>query len=500
MNKDNINLSVIILVYNTEEFLEQCFDSIINQTLNNIEIIAVDDESSDNSLEICKEYEFKYDNFRVITQKNQGGAVAGTTGMKEAKGKYIALVDSDDFLSLDAYQILFDLCERYNADLATGKPLRYINKKEYEVILTEEKSVWEHEKVISSALDIKNMFHDKFYWNKIFKREFVEKYNIYMPDGYLYADFLMTHRAFIYAKKIVISPKVVYYWRRHSSSRVVKSASQEIASSENFKERCRSLIYKQTDNFKFNNKIDELRILLLSFVFKDIIYQKQFRDTFIEESQKVLNIVNDVESHDIHPVIKLKIWLLKENRLEELFFILGRGVKIKLKVVDEKVCCMLPFLLNDSINIPNEVYEYKSFRKEFIKNFLYIDYGKTILFQVLIHYSTYLKNSNYSIYFKDNLGNTKHKYKLERNGDYYSCIIDKKDIFKDYEILFLAIGNSDNRIYNVSISNCEPAFNLNKKLDYILHYGGKQKNLYIQKRVFKETVIKIVKRLLKIKK
>ena len=492
---ETINLSVVVLVYNAEEFLHQCFDSLINQTLSGIEIIAVDDESTDASLAICQEYAKEYENFKVISQENQGGAVAGNRGVKEAKGKYVALVDSDDFLPLDAYETLFDLCEKNSADFATGRPLRYVNNQKLEVILVEEQAVWEEERVISSALDMPTLLHDKFYWNKIFRRDFIEKHHIAMPDGYLYADFLMIHKAYEHATKIAITNKVVYYWRRHSSQRVVKSASQEIASSENFKERTRSLILDHSDNPEINYKLDELRILLLSFVFNSIIYQKSFQDTFIKESQQVLNDVEDIASHNLHPIIKLKVWLLKENRLPELFFILGRGVKIRLKVVDDKVCCTLPFFLNESMDIPNEVYEYKSFRKEFIKNFTYIDKGDHFTFQVLLHHVDLLPQTDYTLFFKERTGETKHKVAMSANGNYFQCDVKKSDLFKEDQMLFVGIGNSDNMIYRVSLNNCEPAFDLSKKLEYIVHYINQRKEIYFQKRDIDKTIKKLLKRL-----
>ena len=494
MQEENINLSVVILVYNTSEFLHQCFDSLLEQTLPGIEIIAVDDESTDNSLEICQEYAEAHENFRVIQQKNQGGAVAGNTGLKHAKGKYVALVDSDDFLPLDAYKTLFDLCEKTGADFATGKPLRLVNNKYLETILVEEQAVWEEERVVNSVLEMPTLLHDKFYWNKIFKRDFVEKHQIGMPDGYLYADFLMIHKAYEYASKIAITDKVVYIWRRHSNTRVVKSASQEIASSDNFKERTRSLLIDKSDNASINYRLDELKILLLSFVFNDIIYQKQFQQTFIEESQKVLKDVEDIGSHNLHPNIKLKIWLLKENLLNELFFILGRGVKIKLKVVDEKVHCTLPFFLNESMDIPNEVYEYKGIRKEFIKNFMYIDNGDTFGFQVLLHHVDLLPPSNYYLFFKDAYGATRLKSKLHSNGNYYSCSITKESLFTDNLPLFVGIGNDENLVYRVSLSNCEPAFNMRKNLHYIVHYINGKKEIYFQKRDLVQSIKRKLKR------
>lgn len=108
LNEFEYKLSVVVLVYNTEDYLEECLDSLINQTLDNIEIICVNDESTDNSLNILKKYARKYDNIKIIDQKNQGGAVAGNNGLKVAKGEYVTLIDSDDIVVRDAYEKMYN--------------------------------------------------------------------------------------------------------------------------------------------------------------------------------------------------------------------------------------------------------------------------------------------------------------------------------------------------------------------------------------------------------
>ena len=89
-------LSVVVLVYNTENYLKECLDSLVNQSMPDLQIIAVNDESPDNSGEILNEYEKKYPNITVIHQKNSGGANAGNHGLKYATGEFITLMDSDD--------------------------------------------------------------------------------------------------------------------------------------------------------------------------------------------------------------------------------------------------------------------------------------------------------------------------------------------------------------------------------------------------------------------
>ena len=495
-NTPQIKLTVVVLVYNTAEFLHQCFDSILNQTLTDIEIIAVDDESPDNSLEICREYEAQYDNFRVITQRNQGGAVAGTRGMKEAKGKYVALVDSDDFLPPDAYEILYTRAEEVHADISIGKPLRYLNNQYLEVLLPEEQAVWEEDNVTISYKDIKTLFYDRFYWNKIFRRDFVEKYDIYMPAGFLYADFLMTHKSYEFAKTITITNKVTYFWRRDTSIRAIKSASQEIASCDNFKERTKSLLYQKNKNKDISFREDDLKLLLISFVFDGIVNQITFRKTFLEETKKVLARVDNIAQHDIHPYTKLRLWLIKNNYLNELFYTIGKSPKVAIMIKNRKLYCNLPFFNNNELNIPKELFEYKRIRAEMIKNFLYIDRGEYFSMQVLLHGISLLEKKEYFIFFKDKFGETLYKYKLKGIDDYFSCNVSEKDIFNTETRLYVGIGNSDNIVFRIKPVNCEPNLDTSKNLNYIIRYSSNKKELFFQKRNLHDTIKRKLKKLL----
>ena len=110
-------ISIIIPVYNSEKLLKQCLDSVLNQTLNNIEIICVDDGSTDNSFEILKEYEKKDNRVIALTQKNSGAGVARNKGVEIAKGKYIAFIDSDDWIEHDALEKLYNNIENNDSDM-----------------------------------------------------------------------------------------------------------------------------------------------------------------------------------------------------------------------------------------------------------------------------------------------------------------------------------------------------------------------------------------------
>ena len=115
---ENGLVSIIVPVYNAEDYLHQCIDSILGQTYRNIEVILVDDGSTDNSGDICREYANVDSRIIVLSQKNAGAAAARNKGIDIARGEYIGFVDSDDYIDSDMYEILVDAIQENNADVA----------------------------------------------------------------------------------------------------------------------------------------------------------------------------------------------------------------------------------------------------------------------------------------------------------------------------------------------------------------------------------------------
>ena len=111
-------ISIVIPVYNVQDYLNKCLDSVLNQTYNNIEIILVDDGSTDKSGEICDKYNEKDNRIQVIHKQNGGLSDARNVGIKNARGKYITFVDSDDYLELDYIEYLYNLIKKYNTKMS----------------------------------------------------------------------------------------------------------------------------------------------------------------------------------------------------------------------------------------------------------------------------------------------------------------------------------------------------------------------------------------------
>lgn len=133
MEHQNEKISVIIPIYNVEPYLRQCLDSVVNQTYQNIEIILVDDGSTDNCGAICDEYAQKDDRIVVIHRKNGGVSAARNDGIDRATGEWVAFVDPDDWLDVNFYECLFDAMRDQNIDiLCSGGRFREFNNSKKE--------------------------------------------------------------------------------------------------------------------------------------------------------------------------------------------------------------------------------------------------------------------------------------------------------------------------------------------------------------------------------
>lgn len=181
-----IKISFIIPVYNVGKFISRCIDSILKQSIEDIEIILVNDGSTDNSLIVCQQYESRYDYIRVINKPNEGVAIARNVGIKASRGKYVCFVDADDFYLEDFAEEFYETCLKYDLDVIRGIYCTYeegtdsynhINRKEltyYDRCLTGFEFL---------RKSIRENANEVVPWLGFFKKSFLEKNNIVFPSG-----------------------------------------------------------------------------------------------------------------------------------------------------------------------------------------------------------------------------------------------------------------------------------------------------------------------------
>ncbi|MBD5402101.1 glycosyltransferase [bacterium] len=216
MLEGNIDLSIIVPVYNSEQFLEKCIKSLTSQSIQNIEILLINDGSTDNSLEICNNFAKQDKRIKVFNQKNSGQSKARNVGLSNATGRYITFTDSDDWVDSNYYENLINACYKYNADISCGSIIRERkNSQKFRINYTNESEYTDAQEKINIA-QVPNMC---YVWNKVYRRAFIEKLKLRFIEGMYYEDVDFVTRAVYYSNKIVTVPNTYYhYWANMNST------------------------------------------------------------------------------------------------------------------------------------------------------------------------------------------------------------------------------------------------------------------------------------------
>lgn len=200
-------VSVIVPVYNVEEYLERCLDSLVNQTLKDIEIIIVNDGSTDGSKEKIQKYINTYKNIVYLEKKNGGLSSARNYGIPYAKGEYIGFVDSDDYVELTMYEKMYNKAIEEKSDMVECDFIwEYPNKKREDIgkVYSSKKEAIIEARVVA--------------WNKIIKKDIIEKTKITFPEGLRYEDIEFFYKIVPYLDKIsFVKETLVHYVQRESS-------------------------------------------------------------------------------------------------------------------------------------------------------------------------------------------------------------------------------------------------------------------------------------------
>lgn len=224
-HQEDIAVSVIVPVYNVEKYIGECADSIIGQSLKNIEIIFVNDGSTDSSLQILREYEKKDDRVVVIDKANQGVSSARNSGIDAARGKYMAFVDSDDWIDKYMYEILYDAAETHDADIVCcgwkNFPKNGCSRKDCLPKKFEVYEDWFTAKRRRESINI---------WNKLYKGSLIAENELHFNTNISYAeDECFNLCVYPLTKRVVSVPAKLYNYRVRESSATFSSTKKKFA-------------------------------------------------------------------------------------------------------------------------------------------------------------------------------------------------------------------------------------------------------------------------------
>ena len=216
----NQTISVIVPVYNVAQYLSQCVSSILSQDYGDLEVILIDDGSTDASGEICDQYAEKDSRVRVIHQKNGGAAAAKNAGLRLASGDYLAFADSDDYLEPGAYGFLMKTLLETNADAVQGSFREvYRNRAEEQHIRGETLEGYDY------LLRFPKDFSCALLWNKLYRRAIFD--GVFFEEGHKIDDEYFTYQGFLQPRKVVRADRIVYNYRKRASSVMSSPESAE---------------------------------------------------------------------------------------------------------------------------------------------------------------------------------------------------------------------------------------------------------------------------------
>ena len=284
----NPKVSVIVPAFNVEKYISKCLLSLVNQTLKDIEIIVINDGSTDKTLEIVQKFEELDKRIKIINQENQKQGAARNRGMEIAEGEYVGFVDSDDWVDLDYFEKLYLAVKKYNSDIALATNVRIGNGK------TKKRLNIEKEEFVTSLqdkIDISHQAKNPCPTNKIYRREMLAMNNVKWPEGVYCEDKLFTIQAIYYANGLVTVPEVNYYYFRNPNSTVNSKA-------------------------KFNHKDkNNARKAVVEFLKEKNVDIKDEKFWFIKKEIKFLNFSIYLIKESLH---KQKLYLFKIIPIKEV--------------------------------------------------------------------------------------------------------------------------------------------------------------------------------------
>ena len=345
-----IKVSVIIPVYNVEPYLKEALDSVINQTLREIEIICIDDCSTDNSYNILEEYAKKDNRIIIIkNENNMGVGYSRNVGEKLAKGEYIHFMDPDDCISLNFYECMYNTGKKYNSDIINTANVIDCNLT-LDNIIIDRTNFLILDKDYNLDVSIKNMYDYSNYnemtyptlWCKLFKKEFLIENNLFSTENKIGAsyDSDLILKTFLYYPKCSFNNNSVYYYRIRNGSIIDKL--------KNNIDRIKNIIinYSNTIELFKVSRIDILNELYI-FIFGSIIehFEKSSIEfindnylilkKFVEKiyiDEKYLNKNIDFETE------KYNKYILIKSSEDYGKYLLNKTIFDNLKYLDYEIC------------------------------------------------------------------------------------------------------------------------------------------------------------------
>ena len=290
-------VSVIVPVYNVEKYIGKCLDSILAQTMKEIEIICVDDCSKDNSIVQVEKYARKDARVKILHHKtNQGLSAARNTGIKKAAGEYILFVDSDDYIDEHMVEEMYDKAERTDSDVVISNINLFFND-------TEETQVFRNSLFYGflsgrtfKAKEYPDIIVSIAAWDKLYKSELLKKNGIWFPEGLIYEDHIFTVQVLALAKRISVINKPFYYYRKNTGISITDKERQNDKYKFDYLEMCRraKMFLKEHDMYEdFQKSYLKYQFMQAEYHQRNIANYQSFKKYFDE--MRAITSPSDIE-------------------------------------------------------------------------------------------------------------------------------------------------------------------------------------------------------------
>jgi glycosyltransferase involved in cell wall biosynthesis len=220
-------LSVIVPAFNVEDYLAESVESILAQSYRDLEIVVVDDGSTDGTAAVARDYADRLANVRVVTTANRGLGAARNLGIQHARGELIAFVDSDDTVLPEAYDSMVGVLDESGSDFVVGGFTRNFDVGPPSMP-PRQRHLHGQRRIGVHIDDFPRALGDVFAWNKVFRREFWERAEMAFPEGTRYEDQPALTRAYLLAKSFDVLKRPVYFWRIRDEGTSITQGRREL--------------------------------------------------------------------------------------------------------------------------------------------------------------------------------------------------------------------------------------------------------------------------------
>ncbi|MBQ9020147.1 glycosyltransferase family 2 protein [Candidatus Saccharibacteria bacterium] len=304
-----VKISIIVAAYNIQDYISACLESIIKQTYKNLEIIVVDDGSTDNTKKLIRTFKKQDSRIKVIHQKNSGLSAARNSGVLASTASYLCFIDGDDTISPDYVEKLYSRIYHTRADIAVcGYETISINKTESHVTFHGAETVTGRDATINLLLTQENL--DVVAWNKIYKKSLFLDNSIFYPVGEIHEDNLTTYKLYSVAKKVTYLMEPLYQYYRRTGSIMDRTTTLE-----RLKLKERSAI----EAIDFFAKSDarlrasaHISLLLAKFAFIDAYYRGDIPKSYADRSLRWIksHTSNYRKNKSLTPKLRLYLHLV----------------------------------------------------------------------------------------------------------------------------------------------------------------------------------------------